>query len=190
MLVTAIVTTNWDNRFFIYFYTFRINLPRIRNSLNLFRLSNNRIYTSTILIHIYNNWFLPFLMKCFRIWRFSLIQCRFSAYFMIHGFLEAGDKFYGLFAPMVFIILYQKRQLLCATTSISRVLAALFSSTNFFLVQKSSCCPLLCINVNWARIFVQTTWKLNHKHWTICCHIVQREQINSCLQYSPMFFKS
>ena len=81
--------------------------------------------------------------------RVSLIQCRhFSAYFMIHGFLEAGDKFYGLFAPMVFIILYQKRQLLCATTSISRVLAALFSSTNFFWYKNhpaAPCCVLMWI---------------------------------------------
>ena len=80
--------------------------------------------------------------------RFSLIQCRFSAYFMIHGFLEAGDKFYGLFAPMVFIILYQKRQLLCATSSISRVLAALFSSTNFFWYKNhlaAPCCVLMWI---------------------------------------------
>lgn len=78
--------------------------------------------------------------------RVSLIQCHFSAYFMIHGFLEAGDKFYGLFAPMVFIILSKK-----TAAVFYRVLAALFSST-IFLVQKLSC-PLLCINVNWARIF-------------------------------------
>ena len=132
-------------------------------------------------MYMYNNWFLPFLMKCFRTTRLPhsmpflrlLYDSWFSrSWWQVLWFVCSNGFHYiikkdSCYASIGFWLL-------------------LYFHPPFFLVQKLSC-PLLCINVNWARIFVRTTWKLNHKHWTICC-LLQRNKL--ILVYNSFIFKS